>query len=185
MSFPQNNMNQGQIKEEESQIRDNEKQFQKFENTKWVNEWVNLETSERRNEYYPVKQILAVSPIKIAVKLLKLNFREEFEEMKKYNEILLPFRCRFEFLGAGFGRINRLTEFIGNALVVKKADHNSRYHMIHVRKRKIEEQTFQECEMLRKFEGDFFVYFQYILHKDKQEPKSCGRKNGVKIINKI
>jgi len=121
----------------------------------------------------------------IAVKLLKLNFREECEEMKKYNEILLPFRCRFEFLGAGFGRINRLTEFIGNVVVVKKADHNSRYHMIHVRKRKIEEQTFQECEMLRKFEGDFFVYFQYILHKDKQEPKSRGRKKGVKIINKI
>jgi len=34
MSFPQNNMNQGQIKEEEGLIRDNEKQFQKFENTK-------------------------------------------------------------------------------------------------------------------------------------------------------
>ena len=121
----------------------------------------------------------------IAVKLLKLNFREECEEMKKYNEILLPFRCRFEFLGAGFGRINRYTEFTGNALVVKKADSNSRYHMIHVRKRKIEEETFQKDEMLRNFEGDFFVYFQYILHKDKQEPKSRGKKKGVKVISKI
>ena len=106
----------------------------------------------------------------IAAKLAKVNFKENYESMIDYNAILFPLGCWFEFLGSGIKKIDRLSEFFGNALVIKKAENVSRFHMVPIRKRKIEEEIFRRDKILKDSEGCLFTYYQYKFQKKIARP---------------
>ena len=121
----------------------------------------------------------------IAVKLAKVNFRDDYATMNQYNKILEPHGCWFYFLGKGLGKITRLTEFIGDVLVVRKVSGNSTFHKVPLSKRKIEEETFDDDVILKNSEGEFFYYFQYELCKIELKKNKRGRQLGLTNINNL
>ena len=119
----------------------------------------------------------------IAIKLAKVNFKENYETMEEYNAILFPLGCFFEYLGAGFGKINTLTEFNGNVLVINKENNLQKFHMIHLRKMRIEEDTFRQDSLFKDSEECFFSFYLYELHKLNRNAKPRGRQRGEKLLN--
>ena len=70
----------------------------------------------------------------LAIKLAKVNFKNNFGKMQEYNELLKEYGCIFYFVSFGIMNINRFTEFDGNILVIKKTGIGTGYHMIPLRK---------------------------------------------------
>jgi len=121
----------------------------------------------------------------LAIKLAKVNFKNNFGKMQEYNELLKEYGCIFYFVSFGIMNINRFTEFDGNILVIKKTGIGTGYHMIPLRKWRIESPLFEKDKVLQNNENAEFYVYQYHLEIQTQKKVKRGRKLGLKLLNKL
>ena len=119
----------------------------------------------------------------IAVKLSKINFKKNSETMEEYNKILEEYGCKFEFLCCGIKKVNRYCDFEGNVVILKRTGAANKYHMLPLRKSKIQEDCFEKDEVLKGNEHQEFYVYEYDLVIQERTQKKRGRQKGSKIIN--
>ena len=121
----------------------------------------------------------------VAKKLSKIDFKIEYQTMTSYNQILEKFNCRFVFNQCSHQSLDLKSQIAADILVVKKLRTYSSFHMIPLRKGKLEEETLNTNFFENSSNDEIFLVYEYYLetiHNDlKEVKKKCGKRWTFKI----
>ena len=139
--------------------------------TSWQNSYCIKHTFANKKVYFKNN---------VAKKLSIIDFKNEFKTMTSFNKIIGKFNRRLVFSQCCHQKISTKSHFAADILIIKNPNTYSSFHMIPLRKGKIEVETFDTPYFKSRGEEDVFLVYEYNLEKIENEIEKVYKKGGQK-----